>query len=79
FCGCTRLTSVMIPDSVIHIGCSAFRNCSGLTSVTIPDSVTTIRDWAFYDCAGLTSVSVPARAKIDMFAFPITVHIEYRV
>jgi hypothetical protein len=43
FEGCTGLTSITIPDSVTHIGKSAFVN-TGLTSITIPASVISIGD-----------------------------------
>lgn len=36
FEGCSGLTSIRIPNSVISIGEFAFRGCSGLTSVTLP-------------------------------------------
>ena len=44
FSGCSRLSSVTIPNSVTSIGSSAFYDCSGLTSVTIPNSVTSISE-----------------------------------
>ena len=59
FYGCTRLTSVTIPDSVISIELNAFCACSSLTCVTIPDSVTKIGDGAFFGCTSLTSVIIP--------------------
>ena len=59
FYGCTRLTSVTIPDGITSIGSFAFYKCDMLTSVTIPDSVTTIEYYAFEDCASLTSVTIP--------------------
>ena len=59
FKGCTALTSIIVPDTVTHIGNDAFQGCSGLTSVTIPDSVTSIGDNAFSGCSGLTSVVIP--------------------
>ncbi len=59
FEGCTGLTSVTIPNSVISIGTYAFSGCSGLTSVTIGNSVTTIGGSAFAGCSGLTSVTIP--------------------
>lgn len=59
FSGCSGLTSVTIPNSVISIGSSAFESCSGLTSVTIPNSVTSIGSSAFQYCSGLTFVTIP--------------------
>ena len=59
FSGCSRLTSVTIPNSVTSIGSQAFYNCSSLISVTIPNSVTSIGGSAFYACKGLTSFTIP--------------------
>ena len=36
FADCTRLTSIVIPNSVTSIGQGAFRGCSGLVNMTIP-------------------------------------------
>ena len=70
FSGCSRLTSVTIPDSVTSIGEYAFVGCSVLTSVTIPDSVTSIGDFAFDGCSGLTSVTIPdSVTSIGDYAF----------
>ena len=60
FEGCSGLTSLTIPSSVISIGNSAFRGCSGLTSLTIPSSVTSIGYSAFEGCSGLTSLIIPS-------------------
>ena len=59
FEGCTCLTSLTIPNSIINIGHRAFDGCSDLTSVTIGDCVTYIGGYAFSDCRSLTSVIIP--------------------
>ena len=65
FFGCTSLTSMTIPDSVISIGSGAFQNCSNLMSVMIPDSVTSIGSSAFYGCSKLTSMTIPVAVQFD--------------
>ena len=59
FEGCTSLTSVEIPNSVINILDRAFSGCADLNSVTIPNSVTSIGSEAFKECTSLTSVEIP--------------------
>lgn len=59
FRDCGKLTAVVIPESVMFIGSSAFANCIGLTSVSIPESVTFIGFGAFDGCNKLTSIVIP--------------------
>ena len=59
FSGCSGLTSVMIPSSVMSIGDNAFHNCSSLAAINIPNSVISIGDGAFSRCSGLASINIP--------------------
>jgi len=61
------LDSVTIPDTVTHIGESAFRS-NRLAHVTIPDNVTYIGSNAFGNNL-LTYVSVPSHATVAENAF----------
>ena len=59
FYACSNdLTSVVIPNSVISIGNSAFYECKGLTNVSVPNSVKSIGQGAFMMCRNLTTVSL---------------------
>ena len=65
FNGCTELTEINIPNSVIAIGdrddsMGAFGGCTGLTKVTLGNSVKTIGDVAFMSCTGLTNIDLPS-------------------
>jgi hypothetical protein len=59
FYGCTPLTSIEIPNSIISIGSSAFFRCSSLANAVIGDSVTSIGNSAFAFCTSLTSIEIP--------------------
>lgn len=55
-----ELTSILIPNSIIKIGSSAFSKCSKLTSIVISESVTEIGLLAFSECIRLTSITIPS-------------------
>lgn len=62
--------SYIIPNSVISIDDSAFKNCTSLINITIPDSVTNIDGNVFYDCTSLTNIKIPdSVTSIGSFAF----------
>ena len=70
FSKCSRLASIVIPDSVTRICYRAFADCDSLASVVIPDSVTSIGDYAFASCNSLTSVVIgDSVTSIGIYAF----------
>ncbi|HAC32270.1 MAG TPA: hypothetical protein DCF70_06550 [Treponema sp.] len=70
---CTKLSGIIIPDSVTSISDYAFYDCTSLSSVTIPDSVTSIGDASFAGCTSLEDITVdsnnPNYSSIDGVLF----------
>ena len=58
FWGCSGLTSVSIPSSVISLGNYCFKDCSNLASINVPSSVTKMGQECFYNCSRLASVTI---------------------
>ena len=62
FYGCTNITEVTIPDTVINIGQAAFYKCN-ITEIRIPDSVEKLNgstSGVFQECANLENVELGA-------------------
>lgn len=57
-----NITSVLIPDTVISIGISAFKGCKELKKVEIPDSVTEIGANAF-EYSGIEEIKLSNNIK----------------
>ncbi len=55
---CGRLSSVVLPDSVIRICEYAFNECEGLTAVNIGNGVGSIGEGAFMGCSALSSLTL---------------------
>ena len=73
FCGVNALESVVISNTVKHIGHEAFRNCQKLKSIDIPNSVESIGDYAFYNCSSLAAVEYnPVKTNVENNAFANT-------
>ena len=51
FYGCTRMTALVIPNSVKHIGMCAFQYCFELRDIVVPDSIETVGNGAFWGCS----------------------------
>lgn len=56
FSGCSKLSSIVIPDGVTSIQSGAFSNCTKLTSISIPGSVTSIGSNVFTGCTSLNDI-----------------------
>lgn len=64
FKGCTKLKSVIVPNSVTNISSNAFKGCKKLNDVTIGANVKTIGTGAFSSCNKLTKVTIANNAKL---------------
>ena len=56
FSSCSRLASIVSPDSITSIGVDAFENCSSLSSIAIGNGIAFIGNSAFYKCSSLKNV-----------------------
>lgn len=54
-----KLTSAVLPSTLINTGTYTFENCSSLTDVTLPESLTTIGNGAFQYCEKLQNITIP--------------------
>lgn len=58
FKGCTSLTEVRLPKSLIKIDEGAFENCTSLDYVFIPGNTEIIGSWSFKGCIGLVEADM---------------------
>ncbi|MBQ8487598.1 MAG: leucine-rich repeat domain-containing protein [Prevotella sp.] len=58
FAHCTRLTEVVMPDSLTSISDQAFYGCTALREVTLPPALIVIYPFAFRGCRQLSVVRV---------------------
>jgi len=78
FCGLSKLTALVLGDSVKSIGRKAFMNCKALTSVTVPNGVKSIGASAFQSCSTLTSVTIPKSVdSVGIAAFKSCVNLSF--
>lgn len=66
FCGCGKMTSITLPNTITEIGRTAFEGCINLKSVTFPESVVKIGSDVFRKCTRLEYVEMPDSAEIPM-------------
>lgn len=58
FSGCSKLTSINIPNSTKRIDTYAFWKCTGLSAIYLPDNITEIEEFAFLSCSNIKTASV---------------------
>ena len=58
-CAYTKISSVVIPNSVTSIESSAFWNCHELTTVTLGNGLTSIGKGAFSVCEKIAAIDIP--------------------
>ncbi len=60
FSGCSGITLLTLPDSVIRIGVGAFMNCTGLAllNISASSSLKIIENSAFYGCSSLAFINI---------------------
>ena len=63
-----KLTTVVLPTSVVKVNKRAFQNCFALKEISMPN-VTEVGDDAFSNCNNLRSVNFPLAASIGGSAF----------
>ncbi len=56
----TRLSGVVLPDALTHIGNQAFYGISGLSEISLPAGLESIGDGAFRQCGYLTLTDLPS-------------------
>ena len=67
---CSRLPQIIIPESVIQIGDTAFYNCQNVQNINIGDNVRIIGNYAFYNCTNVHQLNIPDRVtNIGTYAF----------
>lgn len=60
FSGCSKISTIIVPDYVEIIGPYAFSGCNNLTNVVISNGVKTIGQNAFDSCSSLSSIAIPS-------------------
>jgi hypothetical protein len=58
-----EITDIVIPESVIRIGNSAFAGCRSLKNISLPDSIETFGVRVFLNCENLTELKLPQKTR----------------
>ena len=58
-----HLCFIVLPESIKHIGVSAFEDCSSLKRISLPYSLEHIGRNAFRHCSSLVGINIPTKVK----------------
>ena len=61
--GCTKLESIIIPNSVTYLAEYCLNDCRAWTEVTFSSALRIIRPYAFTGCITLPSVTLPSTVE----------------
>ncbi len=61
FAGCTKLTTVKLPETLVEIKAGAFTNCTAMKTIIIPASVKRLGNNLFKGCKNLKSIIVKTK------------------
>ena len=59
FFGCSKLETIVLPDSLEDIPRSCFTDCVNLKALVLPKNLKSIGDAAFSNCRSLTIIEIP--------------------
>ena len=78
FLGCTKLTSITVPEGITVLPDYAFRGCSSLTSISLPSTLTSIGSYAFSGCTKLRYIEpVDGLLSIGSYSFSECTKLEF--
>ena len=63
FMGCTQMTSITFPNTVVSIGNYALSGCSSLVNIQLPSSLQSIGASTFSSCVSLKNLVLPEGVK----------------
>ena len=68
FAYCSRVTEVVMPETMTDIGDQAFIGCTSLTQITLPRNLVVIYPAAFRDCPSLNLIRFRSRKAVAVYA-----------
>lgn len=68
FAYCSRVTEVVMPETMTDIGDQAFIGCKSLTQITLPRSLVVIYPAAFRDCPSLNLIRLRSRSGLYVYS-----------